>query len=700
MLVKVENNSPKMRSQSNILLEAENQHSEKLEKLQFQLEQLTRDGDVHRLIELINANSKNPEFFSLLDNEMTFLHLYLDVYGKSLEKEEKVFECIRLLIAYGLKRPKVLPEELIEQVPSKKYCQLANRFYNQLTISLCITTVVFKILTSLQLENYLQYLKRNPHFNQVISEGSLMQKLEEYQHFLLRVEREEKEGNLVQFYENLLTGKDVLKTHSDWQGKDASLYPTLSECRCNGHEREIRQELEAEIMKQALNRYPVASTKELTYLSLGSGNLLQDFIIIFKLLKAGYKQISVSLIEPDLSDINKEQFRMICRIAQEVNAVVHVNYYPTVDQFITQTKSSKVHLISAIDFENIFKKEVFDDLMKTKELLDEHGFFLFSFDQYKLGLTKNAMIPLLKEERQFISAIFQAIDKEKSLHKQHLNLAMLGQKALFMQWIYLLPALKQYEFETLTILLPAPEKRSYFNQPTGEVNKGFTEENLSQFLSLCLPGKKISVKFINDPGALDQDIRRRVDIVTWLGVQESNIEQLYQQMELVKQQFHNASSYISADFIYANQFIETPIVVAQGKEATWLPKSEVLERMQKMNSLSLELDKIVSKINELKTSLTKQWNIPFFNETSKQTERVTQAIGRAMEYLGHYLATTTVVDPNFVQGLVTNKVKGQESIFESFGSQFSLINYQTREQRELADFMQTNYKNLQLPTCN
>lgn len=81
-------------------------------------------------------------------------------------------------------------------------------------------------------------------------------------------------------------------------------------------------------------------TVSLNYLSIGSGKLLQDFIIVLKLLKVGYKNIQISLIEPNLSFLAQNQFNWLALIAQELKAKITINYFNSVAQYQVNAKSS------------------------------------------------------------------------------------------------------------------------------------------------------------------------------------------------------------------------------------------------------------------------------------------------------------------------------------------------------------------------
>ena len=133
----------------------------------------------------------------------------------------------------------------------------------------------------------------------------------------------------------------------------------FSECACSKVNRVVhvrRQWFEAEILKNAVKQFPPHETKTLRYVSFGSGKLLQDFINIGLLIKAGYRHLSISFIDLNFDpEINKEFINFIEKIKAETGIEIDVVFYTSLDDYFSKTnnmteKSRKnPHIISAID---------------------------------------------------------------------------------------------------------------------------------------------------------------------------------------------------------------------------------------------------------------------------------------------------------------------------------------------------------------
>jgi len=87
----------------------------------------------------------------------------------------------------------------------------------------------------------------------------------------------------------------------------------FSECSCehyNRFETEKRDKLERKLIDSLAKNSP-DKERQIRLLSLGSGELLQDWILIGKLLREGFKDISIYFIEPDqkLTDSKLQKFQ-------------------------------------------------------------------------------------------------------------------------------------------------------------------------------------------------------------------------------------------------------------------------------------------------------------------------------------------------------------------------------------------------------
>ncbi len=84
----------------------------------------------------------------------------------------------------------------------------------------------------------------------------------------------------------------------------------FSECCCDGYDRRIRPmrlEIEKYLVNQFIERFPDKSQTPMI-MSLGSGGLLQDLILVGKLYQAGFKSLNLSLFEPFATSSNPDAF--------------------------------------------------------------------------------------------------------------------------------------------------------------------------------------------------------------------------------------------------------------------------------------------------------------------------------------------------------------------------------------------------------
>jgi hypothetical protein len=164
-----------------------------------------------------------------------------------------------------------------------------------------------------------------------------------------------------------------------WDQARVSVAPFLSECACSYFNRKQgsrRNQLEIDILSQAKAQFPANTTEQINYLSMGVGEGLQDFILIGRLIKQGYRFVNVVLVDPHLRTQSIRQLKDLNLLATKYNVNLKIEHYDSIQNF-SESCETKFHLIIGIDFENIFKSNGFADVLYAHKLLDENGRFLF-----------------------------------------------------------------------------------------------------------------------------------------------------------------------------------------------------------------------------------------------------------------------------------------------------------------------------------
>jgi len=176
------------------------------------------------------------------------------------------------------------------------------------------------------------------------------------------------------------------------------LLPDLKECACiNGSvfdrsQNNRRQLSEQYIVGSIQNDARFTGKKTVNYLSLGSGYLLQDFIICCMLLLQNYS-LCVRLIEPrcDHPDFEKDfmkafnQFCMLEFYARELGLQFTAEFFPTVLDYIQVHFQENIDVVSAIDFDAIvsgFDEESKMDALFAWQKLEKGGWFYLATCMY------------------------------------------------------------------------------------------------------------------------------------------------------------------------------------------------------------------------------------------------------------------------------------------------------------------------------
>lgn len=305
-------------------------------------------------------------------------------------------------------------------------------------------------------------------------------------------------------------------------GLNTYLFPFLSECACvnsenfNRFKNTRRADLENRMLEDMELDCPLSENLTLRYLSLGSGGLLQDFINVGKLLRKGYKQIDVCLVDPifykekdqeHIKDL-QTQFNFLTAAANELGVKLNITYLDSIKKC-----QGQFHVIQMIDFDDF--KSAFKDMLQAHELLEQNGKFYLSFDVNDLVFDKLQCVSYkihrkLDEDDKIASKLRQEVQK---MNRKEINAAFLSDQQNIKQWTQILKEMTQVEgLEKISLTLMQPQ-RMFCERALG-INDQFSKESLEKFLSL-LTGRQISITLIQSFEEF-KNINQKYDIITQL----------------------------------------------------------------------------------------------------------------------------------------------------------------------------------------
>lgn len=150
------------------------------------------------------------------------------------------------------------------------------------------------------------------------------------------------------------------------KGKDAG----LDWCTCTNCDSNFRREVENSIVEKVLQTLPLNTVDSHKILSIGSGNLLQDLVLINELIKKGYKNFTLDLIDPLL---NNDKVTILKNFfTDHFNIQININ---VIDN-IGNSNNKNYHICYAIDFDAAtYNVETWDTLLAGITNLSENAVF-------------------------------------------------------------------------------------------------------------------------------------------------------------------------------------------------------------------------------------------------------------------------------------------------------------------------------------
>lgn len=185
----------------------------------------------------------------------------------------------------------------------------------------------------------------------------------------------------------------------------------LYECSCENtqafhrlkHPR--RNNVERAIVEQLVKNHPDVS-QPLHLISLGSGGLMADFITLEKLILAGFKNISLDCIDPQLDFEKIERIRKF--FSEDVELSITINGYKSFDVL---PKKEIYSAVLAVDFDSLtgYNSETSlscaKALSQSCRLLNETGFVALAFGQADVLYGKEMEPITITQKTSFINDI-------------------------------------------------------------------------------------------------------------------------------------------------------------------------------------------------------------------------------------------------------------------------------------------------------
>ncbi len=184
----------------------------------------------------------------------------------------------------------------------------------------------------------------------------------------------------------------------------------LALCACNASDK-YRAEHEKDFLRTIIERYPPHPSFELCLMSLGSGKLMQDWLLLQQLEQAGYKKVYLHLIDPATTQEMVHSLNNLISIYLKNSvAIVHSQAYLDPENIEV---CRPCHAIHALDFDSILyfpcQQGAWKSLLTASECLRDHGLLFCSafgekywFDaengQWKLPFDSSKKIHLREHE--------------------------------------------------------------------------------------------------------------------------------------------------------------------------------------------------------------------------------------------------------------------------------------------------------------
>ncbi len=309
---------------------------------------------------------------------------------------------------------------------------------------------------------------------------------------------------------------------------DHNEFMGLMDCSCQDLQFDRRygrrKASEKLIVQTLLKQYPLDDNFRLNYLSLGCYGLLQDFIIIGKLIVSGYKKFNIELVDPyyemieDTITTRFDKFKqLLTLVKQTYNVDLKIAFHNEAFHEIKEDAilDKPFHFINAIDYDEFKNRSPLRSFVEAHQQLDDKGVCMLSVKNYDLLLGKTKCIQkifhiydgaeillrgVVEEVTKFIgTSLIQLLSGKDSIQYSSMGGKFFYQ---FSEMIEILPLFVFEKAVALNLTLnnclgyeAAPEDYAYFLQL-------FTATNTTLNLSLV----ESLESFLEDKSSVQQDL--------------------------------------------------------------------------------------------------------------------------------------------------------------------------------------------------
>jgi len=171
------------------------------------------------------------------------------------------------------------------------------------------------------------------------------------------------------------------------------------ECSCTSYGRHVnkcRQNAEALIVEDIEKRF-VNKNEVLSLVSYGAGGLLQDLIIVGKLIQNGFRNIYIEFIDLNFDSLNGRKF------AEMLNKLPEI-FVQTVTRPMMSSKK-QFDVIYSVDLDEIYKGDgkSLINLLKARKMLKDNGKIYFFGNRLQIVLDKDGSFTDIMEDSDVLT---------------------------------------------------------------------------------------------------------------------------------------------------------------------------------------------------------------------------------------------------------------------------------------------------------
>lgn len=173
------------------------------------------------------------------------------------------------------------------------------------------------------------------------------------------------------------------RDHWVTKGKKAGLNICES---CGTHSHSYRNIVE-DCLIGHVEHYLFNTTNRITILSIGAGELLQEYLLLKKLVSRGFKEIEMTVVDPVFRKKEKlEIFRRLINRIDNQKCKIFIQDYVNMQNCFEANPAKKYDMICAIDFENL--PQQWNMILEARSRLKTEGTFFSTCKKSRLIMSE------------------------------------------------------------------------------------------------------------------------------------------------------------------------------------------------------------------------------------------------------------------------------------------------------------------------